>query len=42
MLFIGVISKNVPSFDPANDDMMQNIRYIETWLAWHGRKITLL
>ena len=41
MLSIGVVGKKVPSFDPLNDDVVLNMRDIETWLARHENKTSL-
>ena len=38
---IGIIGENVASFDAANDNMMEDIRNVKTWLAGHGWRVTL-
>ncbi|AJY69902.1 hypothetical protein RW64_10045 [Geobacter sulfurreducens] len=35
-----VIVKDVAAFDTADDDVMQDIWYVEAWLAGHGGRVT--
>lgn len=39
---VGVIDKDVVAFDPANNDVLQNVRDVKAWLAWHKRKLIFL
>lgn len=41
-LLVGVIGKDIAAFDSANDDVMQNMRDVESGLAWHGRTLAFL
>jgi len=37
---VSIISENVTAFNPANNDVMQDVGYVKAWLAWHEQRLT--
>ena len=40
--FVCVIDEDVAAFDPANNDVLQNVRYVKARLTWHELKLTFI